>query len=161
MGSTASFELPESAAPKIKTLFDYWRSIQPEAGRLPGRQHFDPLDIPQLLPSIWMVDVRREPLRFRFRLVGTEIVKFTGRDCTGLWLDQAYPDYVNTAAFAVHRECAATGVPVYRKGGVLSDPRRSHVQAERLYLPLAANGRDVDILLVMTLFVGDPPSGRR
>jgi len=156
MIETTSFELPENAAPKIRALYDYWRSIHPGAGRLPGRQHLDPLDIPQLLPNIWMVDVRPAPLRFRFRLVGTEIVKFTGRDATGMWLDQVYPDYENTPAFRRHSDCVARREPAYRKSGVLSNPGRNFVEAERIYLPLASNGRDVDILLVMTLYNGDP-----
>ena len=96
-------------------------------------------------------------LRFRFRLVGTEIVKFTGRDSTGMWLDQVYPDYAITPAFGVHRDCALKGVPAYRKSGVMSNPGRRFIEAERIYLPLAGNGRDVDILLAMTLYSGEPP----
>ena len=157
MGSSPTFELPEAAAPRIRALYDYWQKIHPEGGGLPGRRHLDPLDIPRLLPNIWMIDVRQQPLRFRFRLVGTEIVKFTGRDSTGMWLDQVYPDYEHTEAFAAHRECALKAHPVYRKGGVLSNPTRRFIEAERLYLPLADDGRTVDILLVMTLYYGDPP----
>lgn len=161
MHETTRFELPEDAAPKIRALYDYWGSIHPAAGGLPGRQHLDPLDIPQLLPSIWMVDVRPAPLRFRFRLVGTAIVKFTGRDATGLWLDQVYPDYENTVAFRIHRDCVAKGEPAYRKSKVLSNPGRDFVEAERVYLPLAGNGQDVDILLIMTLYSGDTPVARQ
>ena len=88
MVSPTPFLLPEDAAPKIRALYAYWQAIHPEPDRLPGRQHLDPLDIPELLANIWMADVQREPLRFRFRLVGTEIVKFTGRDSPGRWLDK-------------------------------------------------------------------------
>ncbi|MGF1595238.1 MAG: PAS domain-containing protein [Kiloniellaceae bacterium] len=160
-----AFSLPADAAPKIKALYDYWQSIHPPGGGLPGRRHLDPLDIPELLPNIWMIDVKRSPqggvaLRFRFRLVGTEIVKFTGRDVTGSWLDQVYPDYENTAAFRAHRDCAEHGVPGYRKSGVLSNPGRTFIEAERLSLPLAEDGRRVGILLVMTLYRGEPPRPR-
>src|SRR3546814_7649374 len=99
MASPASFILPEDAAPKIKALYDYWQSIRPNDLALPGRRHFDPLDIPELLPNIWMLDVKRDPLRFRFRLIGTEIVRFTGRDSTGQWLDEVYPGYAESDAF--------------------------------------------------------------
>lgn len=156
MAKPGSFTLPPNAAPKIKALFGYWQKIHPEAG-LPGRQHFDPMDIPQLLPNIWMIDVKQEPLRFRFRLAGTEIVKFTGRDATGLCLSEVYPEYKTTDAYRVHCSCAQTGEPRYRKSCVLSHPGRQHVEAERIYLPLAKNGKQVDILLVMTLYEGEPP----
>ncbi|WP_299393935.1 PAS domain-containing protein [Pelagibius sp.] len=153
------FSLPPGCAPKIRALYDYWRSIHPEAG-LPGRQHFDPIDVPELLPNIWMVDINREPLRFRFRLVGTAIVKFTERDATGQWLDAVYPDYWNSDAAAYHRACALDGTPAYRKshatppsGGPGSI---TGGDVESLTLPLAGNGRDVDILLNMTLYPEDP-----
>jgi hypothetical protein len=161
MATPASFALPEGAAPKIQVLYNYWQSIHPAGGALPGRRHLDPIDIPELLPNIWMIDVQRPPLRFRFRLVGTEIVKFTGRDVTGRWLDEIYPDYENTDAFRMHRDCAESGRPGYRKSGVLSNPGRNYVEAERLYLPLAEDGQEVDIVLVMTLYIGDPPRARR
>ncbi|GAB4376766.1 MAG: hypothetical protein Kow00114_40630 [Kiloniellaceae bacterium] len=166
MATTAAVSLPKEAAPKIKALFDYWRSIHPAGagpGRpLPGRRHLDPIDIPELLPNIWMIDVLRDPqrdggLRFRFRLIGTEIVKFTGRDATGLPLDTVYQDYENTDAFRAHRAVVERGKPVYRRSGVISNPGRDYVEAERLYLPLAADGKTVDIILVMTLYKGEPP----
>lgn len=161
MATPASFSLPEGASPKIEVLYDYWQSIHPAGGGLPGRRHLDPVDIPELLPNIWMFDVRRAPLRFRFRLVGTEIVKFTGRDVTGRWLDEIYPDYENTEAFRTHRACVESGRPCYRRSGVLSNLGRNDVEAERLYLPLAENGREVDIVLVMTLYSSDAPPSRR
>src|SRR3546814_18267061 len=125
--------LPEDAAPKIKALLAYWQSIHPAGGGLPGRRHLDPIDIPELLPNIWMIDVKRGPLRFRFRLVGTEIVKFTGRDATGCWLDEIYPGYAERDAFAFHSPVPRGGKPGYRKGGGLPHPRRHTLQAAPPY----------------------------
>lgn len=161
MAEPAGFTLPEGTAPKIEALYAYWRSIHPAGGGLPGRQHFDPIDIPELLPNLWMIDVFRAPLRFRFRLIGTEIVKFSGRDVTGLWLDEFFENYRESEAFRFHRRVAESGRPAYRRGGLLFDPAGSRLDAERLYLPLAQDGRTVDILLVMTIYHGTPPRRRR
>lgn len=161
MAETAILSVPDDASPKIRALYAYWLSIRPQGGLLPARRHFDPLDVPELLPNIWMIDVRRDPLRFRFRLVGTEVVRFTGRDATGRWLDEVYPDYRSSDAYRVHHAVAESGRPHYRRSGVLSNPGRPFVEAERLYLPLAEDGRNVDIVLVMTLYSGDPPPPRR
>lgn len=167
MAETATFTLPDDAAPKIKALYHYWESIRPrgaQSGLLPGRRHLDPVDIPELLPNIWMIDVARDkaggPPRFRFRLIGTEIVRFTGRDSTGRWLDETYPGYAESDAFRFHRQVAESGRPDYRRSGILSNPGRNYVKAERLYLPLAEDGRTVDILLVMTLYHAEPPRRR-
>lgn len=154
------FRLPVESAPKIRALYDYWRSIHPGGG-LPGRRHFDPVDIPTLLSHLWMIDVAREPLRFRFRLLGTEIVKFTGRDDTGRWLDEVYPGFAHSAAYGFYRDCVDSGRPNHRKGVALSRASQRSVAAEQLTLPLAANGRDVDILLIMTLYADLPPPSER
>src|SRR3546814_12692187 len=108
-----------------------------------------------------MIDVKRDPLRFRLRLVGTEIVRFTGRDATGRWLDEIYPGYAASDAFAFHSAVAREGKPGYRKGGMLSNHSRSDIEAERLYLPLSQSGRHVYTLLVVTLYDRRPPPARR
>lgn len=161
MVEPASFTLPKDAAPKIKALYAYWQSIHPAGGGLPGRQHVDPVDIPDLLPNLWMVDVSRNPLRFRFRLIGTEIVKFAGRDVTGQWLDEVIEGYQGSEASRFHRQVVESGRPAYRRGGLLFNPSNAQLEAERLYLPLAQDGRTVDILLVMTIYHGPPPRRRR
>ena len=37
--------------PRVARLYRYWLSIHPPGGGLPGRQHFDPVDVPELLPG--------------------------------------------------------------------------------------------------------------
>ncbi len=42
-----------------RELFEYWRSIFLETSR-PGRQHFDPVDIPLSLGMWFLVDIMRD-----------------------------------------------------------------------------------------------------
>src|SRR5690242_12897874 len=62
--------------PRFRRLADYLASKAPN-GKLPGRQHIEPLEIPDLLPWIMLIEViahmDAEP-RYRIRLVGTEVV---------------------------------------------------------------------------------------
>ena len=61
--------------PKIRRMIAHWESLAPGPGILPGRQHFDPIQVPDLLPHIWLIDVERGPmLRFRYRLLGTALI---------------------------------------------------------------------------------------
>src|SRR5262245_24319768 len=60
--------------PMVQRFYDYWLSVAPP-DRLPGRQHIAPEDLIPLLPRLWLLDVYRDPLRFRYRLVGTAVVK--------------------------------------------------------------------------------------
>lgn len=147
-------ELPAGCSPQIRDLYRYWVSIRPALG-LPGRQHFDPVDIPHLLPNLWLVDVVGRPMRFRFRLVGTRITAFSGRDSTGKWLDEVYDDFRDTGAYHRMCLCAVDGKPIFQRGEVVSNPHCTGQEAERLYLPLASDGRRVDIILVMTIYLDD------
>jgi hypothetical protein len=137
--------------PKVARLHDYWRSIHP-GGALPGRQHFDPLAVHDLLPNIWLLDVQREPFRLRYRLAGTKIIERLGREVTGQWLDEAHPHLASDPAYfgryrGVVRERAASwrrGPPNFRQD--------EHVaELENLILPLAADGAEVDMLLILTV----------
>ena len=79
--------MPEDRAawhPQCCTFYEYWLRITPP-GRLPGRQHVSPLEIVPLLPRVWLLDVTRAPLRFRYRLVGTGEALTLGREVTGQW----------------------------------------------------------------------------
>lgn len=84
--------------PRAQRLYGYWRSIAPQ-GALPGRQHFDPMDVPDLLSCLWLLDVQRDPFRLRYRLAGTAIVEAIGREVTGQWLDEAHPHIEDRGGF--------------------------------------------------------------
>src|SRR5687768_5977288 len=58
----------------LQDALTYWESKR--AGRaMPARRDLDPvLEIPKLVPWVVLVDVLRDPLDFRFRLIGTGIV---------------------------------------------------------------------------------------
>ena len=142
---------PPASAPKIRALYAYWRSIHPLAGGLPGRQHFDPIDVPALLRWLWLIDVQREPLRFRYRLVGTEQVRVMKRDPTGLWLDEAHPLFVASETYPQF-VAAFDGHCGYRRGQPLFHLPRELVSMERLLLPLAQDGATVDMILAITIY---------
>lgn len=75
----------EASQPESKLLeraLDYWDSKR--GGRhMPARRDIDPLEMADLLPNVVLVDVQREPLDFRYRLIGTAIVARLGHDDTG------------------------------------------------------------------------------
>src|SRR5262245_41246659 len=76
--------------PRVRRLFEYWRSIWPDSTALPGRGAFDPLAVAALLPHLILIDVIGRPPRFRYRLIGTRMVDALNGDLTGSWLDEAH-----------------------------------------------------------------------
>jgi hypothetical protein len=66
----------------IEQALDYWDSKR--AGRhMPARRDIDPTEMSHLLPHVVLIDVQREPLDFRYRLMGTAVAARLGSDYTG------------------------------------------------------------------------------
>jgi hypothetical protein len=147
---TASSLDPGSWHPKVKQLYDYWRAVHPPAG-LPGRQHIDPIDLPRFLPHLFLVDVERAPLRFRYRLVGTDYVRMMGHDLTGQHLDEVHPGFHGLIQ-RQYIDLVERRRPAYRKGPVMYvEAMKDHLFVERLVVPLARDGSTVDMILGIIL----------
>jgi hypothetical protein len=144
--------LPADCDPRLRRLYDYWLSLRPAAGGLPGRQHIDPAAIRDLLPWIWMVDVERNPLRFRYRLLGTEQVHAMERDFTGRFLDEAHPSFVASVSYPQYVAAAERAEIGYRRGPPVFHLSKDYVAIERLLLPLAKDGATVDVLVAITVY---------
>src|SRR5216683_7908295 len=107
---------PAAWHPKTRRVHDYWCKIHPGKD-LPGRQHFDPLDIADLMPQIWLVDVHHAPVRLRYRLVGTKATAIFREELTGQWFHEAHPEFVPGAAhYADYAFVAESGQPICSRG---------------------------------------------
>lgn len=70
----------------MRRLHEYWQARSSRRGAMPLRQDIEPGELRDLLPFIMLVDVEQDPLRFRYRLVGTRVVEFNHQEFTGLYL---------------------------------------------------------------------------
>ncbi|MEQ8665475.1 MAG: PAS domain-containing protein [Rhodospirillales bacterium] len=52
---------------------------------------------PRLVPLIYLVDVERNPLKFRYRFIGTRVCEFEGQDYTGHCVNELQPAAVGAA----------------------------------------------------------------
>jgi hypothetical protein len=151
------FVVPPTSDGRIQRLCDYWHSIQPPGGLLPGRQHLEPLDFPDLLRWLWLIDVVGPAPRFRCRLVGTGQARIMERDLTGHWLDEAYDQFRDTRDYAEF-VAVAGGEMRYSRREPEYRVEKSHVLMERLLLPLARDGASVDMVLGITLYTREDGS---
>jgi hypothetical protein len=135
--------------PKVVRFLNYWLSLKPRNG-LPGRQHFDPLDIPDLMPRVWMLDVLREPLRFRYRFVGTKEVETLQREVTGKMFDEVHSHCYSKICGRL-LEGVRRGVASYRKGNVIALHKKEHMMLENCIAPMARDGSIVDLLIGFTV----------
>lgn len=140
--------------PRFRRLADYLSSKAPP-GRLPGRQHVEPTEIAELLPWIMLIDVISRPgaeLRYRLRLVGTEVVGIQGSDGTGKYVEEVLNKSEAAGIVQGYGEIVRSRQPGYRRG-VVATEGREHVPYRRIAFPLARDGEHVDML--MFVFVRD------
>lgn len=152
-----------TAARAHEELFAYWASLR-QADRIPGRADIRPDGFKRLLPTVSLIDVvdglRRD---YRLRLAGTGLYSVYGREITGRSLGDVYgakaADYWRDELDKVVEE---------RRPGVgchsLAWRGSSHMSLLWLRLPLASDGRNVDMILGYDAVVGvqsDASSGIR
>jgi len=138
-------ELAQVAHPDLHRLYAYWRAAHRD-GRLPGRRDIDPIELRFILGDLILLEVLHDPLRFRYRLVGSNLTRSLGREMTGRMLDEHPEPTFRRLAAEVYAEVATTAAPLStRRDAVIDDRLRRY---ETMVLPLAADGATVDMILV-------------
>ena len=150
----------ELADQRLHRLYGLWCAARTaNSNTLPDHAFIDPLHLRFIIGSLLLFEVQPEPLRFRYRLVGTDVVDHLGLELTGLWLDE-HPDVdridriAATLELAWNRQCA-----VHFTYALMSFKRRW--PCESLVLPLAALPGQAPLLLVGQIFPKDMPRFRR
>lgn len=139
--------------PKIAHMIAHWRELAPGPGLLPGRQHFDPIRVPALLPNIWLLDVVREArVRYRVRLVGGSLVDAGAPMRPGVFLDELGGLLNQQGINAIFDEVTRTRLPDWRRGKPTIRHSRYISNLERVFLPFATDGQTVDLIMGVTVF---------
>ncbi|MGE4220274.1 MAG: PAS domain-containing protein [Alphaproteobacteria bacterium] len=144
--------------PRLGRLYAYWRSKQSD-GRPPRRRDLDPIEIPDLLPILHLIDVLWDPLRFRHRLVGTDVVRHMARDVTGLMVDESLYGPATDEIFESLRKLATECRP-YRRQARLDWHGRQWLAVESVELPLTGDAGEVSMILRGTSFTPMARHGR-
>lgn len=127
-------------------LGQYWLAKRNKRG-MPERQNISPADIPRILPYLALVDVFHDPVKFRYRLIGTRITATANRDATGEWLDEKlYGGNMENMLWAF-RKCVADRRPVAVREKV-QFVDKDWVQVEVLLLPLGKTDERVDMVML-------------
>jgi hypothetical protein len=143
--------LPPGCCPKVRRFINYWRRLHKD-GKLPGRQHIDPCDFPDLLPNIRLIDVVGDPPRFKVRLTGEHIRDHFGESYTGKYLDEVFDRFETRSFYRALVGTVETRKPYWNLGVCDLNPDKDFVAFERLTLPLATDGVTVNVLLILSLF---------
>ncbi|MFC3229734.1 PAS domain-containing protein [Marinibaculum pumilum] len=124
---------------------DYWRA-KSGPRTMPARGDIRPADLPGLLPYMFLIDIETEPLRLRYRLLGTALTEAVGRDSTGRYCDEICPPPAMARIEAGYRWMMAARAPVRTHGRAIH-----HVVGfydyEMLHLPLSPDNDRVTMVV--------------
>ncbi|MBL9034620.1 MAG: PAS domain-containing protein [Rhodospirillaceae bacterium] len=81
-------DLEDISSTRVRRLGEYWSSKRRPGQLFPFRQDIDAMELRDLLPLISISDVEHNPLRFRYRLVGTRVVEYNQQEFTGKYLGE-------------------------------------------------------------------------
>ena len=138
----------------LRRLYGYWQELK-NGHQVPLSGSLDPLQIhPQILPHIMLLDVEEGGHMFRFRLLGTEVVKAYGEEVTGQYLNRIDLGDFADDVIENYREAVRTRKPVCFEGSYDKSCGR-HLTAERLVLPLSLDGQVVTRILCGIIFTQD------
>jgi hypothetical protein len=127
-------------------LYDYWNK---KRGRraMPARREIDPLELPaRLLPFLFMVDLSDDPPRWRYRLMGTEMVDRIGVDLIGRFHDDVLGTKYCTYLAPLNDEVFRHKHPIYTVTELRAKEGKALI-TKRLLLPLEHRGREPAIIL--------------
>jgi len=119
---------------KAQELTAYWHKLAKAAGGIPPRTAFDPIAIPSVLPSVFLIE-RLDADTYRFRLLGTDFAERGVSDLTGALLKRSEVDADRSPIFAVLDRVLDTPCGLHILGVEQSEQGRQSL-VEYVALPL-------------------------
>ena len=149
----AELQLADPASPELIDGMAYWERICGAGRSMPGRADIDPVDIPALLPNVFLVDVEAGRRDFRYRLLGTEIVSHSVANYTGRSLRDLPAQRPPSRIWSLFEAVVAEQRPLCALIPTLGNPEKF---VEKLAMPLSDDGAAVDMLFGLIKFERSP-----
>jgi hypothetical protein len=135
--------------PRLRRFYDYWIGKCGDR-RMPARRDIDPLEFRYVLGNLMLVDVLRDPQRFRVRLHGVNVVTRMHYDMTGKLLDEVPRPEWRSYVLDRCRGLAASGEPLVLMNDLFLDGWGSRYEA--LWLPFSDDGIEVNLLVCAMIY---------
>jgi hypothetical protein len=135
----------EPLSEPLTQALETWRALCRETP-CPRRADFDPLKFRSVLGMLSLLEVYRNPWRFKYRVHGTVTALWVGYDLTGKFVDEGANKAWTGRANKHLAQVAISGRPaIERHYNQILAMRNLNVEA--LVMPLAADGYTVDLLI--------------
>ncbi len=144
MSSAPHDDPTEIRHPLLRRLLAMWEAKCGDR-MMPTRADFDVLELKDWLGNLMLIEVLDGATEFRYRLYGSVLASYYGRDLTGKLTAAMLPETRDLVRREYAQVCAA-------RRPMMVERRRSVKHSTRLVakliLPLATDGATVDMILV-------------
>nr|WP_256445762.1 PAS domain-containing protein [Skermanella sp. TT6] len=137
-------DFPAVSSPLVAEAWTYWMAKRGDR-RMPSRADIDPVEIPRLLSSTALVEVLRDPLDFRFRLLGTAIDRITSRNLRGLRFSELPFLIPGNKGWTDYEYVATTGRPLLTDRPYVGQSKLVVRLTDSLF-PLSDDGETVNMV---------------
>ena len=148
---TAAVFIDAPRDPDLEALYAYWQRQRGDRP-MPARADIDPVAFRKQLPNVVLYNVEGLGGPYTFRLVGSAIVQFVGRNFTG---KPAGSEMQPAAAAAMTRllDLVVTDrAPKFRIGRAFWWQEKGYRAYEAAFMPLSADGRTVNMIFAGVKF---------
>ena len=150
--TSTAIDLADLRSPILRTGYDYWLGKKGERA-FPARGDFDPLvEMPRLSGNIMLLDVRRDPLDFRYRLVGVKLREHMGENWQGRWWSEIESQRPPNPIWLHHQWVVENRLPRFIRPNYVG-PHKEFMFIESAVLPLGEDPQRVDMLMLFVDFL--------
>jgi hypothetical protein len=135
---------PAISHPLLRRLLAMWEAKCGDR-MMPGRADFDVFELKDWLGNLMLIEVLDGAVEFRYRLYGSVLASYYGRDLTGKLTAAILPETRDIVRREYAQVCAARRPMMVERTRSVKHSMRL---VAKLILPLAADGVTVDMILV-------------
>jgi hypothetical protein len=134
-------------SPKVQLVFRHWRDCRKGAA-FPRRSDIDPAAMREALPHVTVTQISYDPFRVLYRLVGTEVARWSKQDFTNRYADELVfqdddRDWTDYYRQVVDLKSVCFGVTYWR------EMQARPYWIEHMICPLSSDGVTIDQCLAV------------
>jgi len=147
-----TIEATQLRSPVTRAGYEYWLSKKGHRP-FPSRADFDPLlEQPRLARNLVLLEVLRDPIDFRYRLIGTRVRDHMRTDWTGLRMSEIPMQCAPNPIWQHQLWILEHKAPRFYRPAYLG-PYREVLVIETGEFPMGPAGGDIDMILVVVDFM--------
>jgi hypothetical protein len=143
--------LADIKSPKLRQGLAYWNEKRGQR-LMPARADLDPMEIIPLLPHVILLDVLRDPLDFRYRLIGTLVEDHMSAPYTGRRFSEFESQRKGSRIWACSERVLEEKQPV-RTDIPYIGPKSDFTTIEDVMMPLSSDGETVDLIFIVVEYI--------